>query len=167
MRSHSRFYSFLAGSFGTWEGRAHPLFLVFFWLFPLSCLNPFFTVIHASEITSLLAASEDPDSAFFLCWQFFNLLIWASFLFLSSFLINFRACLLLFFNVFWASSLLGLPFFLFFSWSLVLISLVWVLWFFRPQQTSYEKYTSAKDTSFKGKHFIVQITLLRIRLHPK
>ena len=30
MRSHSRFSSFLARSFGTWEGRAHPLFLVFF-----------------------------------------------------------------------------------------------------------------------------------------
>ena len=33
--------------------------------------------------------------------------------------------------------------------------------------TSYEKYTSAKATSFKGKRFIVQITLLRIKLHPK
>ena len=66
MRSHSRFSSFLAGSFGTWEGCAHPLFHVFFWLFPLSNLNPFLTVLHASGILSLLAVSEDPDSAFFL-----------------------------------------------------------------------------------------------------
>ena len=43
-------------------------FLVFFWLFPLSYLNPFLTVLHASGIPSLLAASEDSNSAFFLRW---------------------------------------------------------------------------------------------------
>ena len=54
------------------------------------------------------------------------------FFFLSSFLINFRACLF-FLYVFWASSLLGLPLLLFFHGPLCLFLWAWMLWFFGPQ----------------------------------
>ena len=70
---------------------------VSFWLFLLSYLNPFLTVLHASGISSLLAISEDPSSAFF-----FNLLIWASFLF----------------SFFFSHKLPGLPFFLLYVFGL-------------------------------------------------
>ena len=114
MRSHSKFFS----SFSCWViwylRRTCPssVSCVPFWLFLLSYLNPFLTVLHASGIPSLLAVSEDPNSVFF-----FNLLTWASFLFLSSFLINFQACPFFLLYVF------GLTISSLFPWPFVLISL--------------------------------------------
>ena len=74
------FLLFLTGSFDTWEGRAHLLFLVFlFGFFFWAVLILSWLYLHALGIPSLLAVSEDTGLTFF-----FNLLIWASFLFLSS-----------------------------------------------------------------------------------
>ena len=91
--------------------------LYFLAFFLLSCLNPSLTVLHASRIPSFFAVSEDANSAFF-----FNLLIWTSFLFLPSFLINFRACPFFFFMFFGLQAFWAYHFFPF-PWPLALISL--------------------------------------------
>ena len=68
MRSHSRFSSFLAGSFDTWVILC---FLTFFWLFPLSCLNPSLTVLHTSGIPIQLSFYAGNSSIFWSGLLFF------------------------------------------------------------------------------------------------
>ena len=43
---------FLAASLGAWEGHICPLFLVFFLVLPLNCLNPISAMLHALRIPS-------------------------------------------------------------------------------------------------------------------
>ena len=78
--SYSRLFAFLATSLVPEKDISVFHFLCFL-AFTLSCLNPVLAVLHVrgSRLNSLH-------------WSFFNLLIWAFFLFLPSFLIGFKAC---------------------------------------------------------------------------
>ena len=65
VRDHSRFSSFSCSISGTWEGRIHPLFLVFFWIF-----------LWAVLILSWLCYTPQGSRAFGSLWG-----SWLSFLF--------------------------------------------------------------------------------------
>ena len=70
MRSRSKFFFFFSCWIIWHLRRTCPpsVSCVLFGFFPLSYLNPFLIVLHTSGISSLLAVSKDPNSAFFLHW---------------------------------------------------------------------------------------------------
>ena len=119
MRSRWVFlFFFLLGHLTLEKDVPFPLFLVFFFdFFFWTILILSWLYLHVWGIPSNLTVSEDPGSAFF-----FNLLTWASFLFLSSFLIIFWACPFFFLMLFGLQASWAYHFFSF-PWPLTLTSL--------------------------------------------